>query len=127
MNKYEKAMIRLGLDFTDKELMAMFEDDAKADILEIKKCCEKALNYDKSLDYDGKYKHILINRKYYYRLEKEERKSKNKYDNLKKEKARFLKKCERWLELLRTDGINSKLMVANDIQAILNDVKKELE
>lgn len=44
-------------------------------------------------------------------------------DILKKNNARFLKKCERWLELLKTDGINSKLMVANDIQKII----KELE
>lgn len=31
----------------------------------------------------------------------------------------------RWLDLLETDGINSKSMVANDIQAILKELKKE--
>lgn len=34
-------------------------------------------------------------------------------------------KLERWLELLSTDGINSKSMVANDIQYILKEIKKE--
>lgn len=33
-------------------------------------------------------------------------------------------KLERWLELLRTDGINSKCMVANDIQYMLKEMKK---
>ena len=33
-------------------------------------------------------------------------------------------KLERWLELLKTDGINSKCMVANDIQHILEEMKK---
>ena len=46
-----------------------------------------------------------------------------------KESRRVIKeiptKLERWLELLRTDGINSKTMVANDIQYILKEIKKE--
>ena len=38
----------------------------------------------------------------------------------------FLKEnLERWLELLETDGINSKSIVANDIQYILKEIKKE--
>lgn len=43
---------------------------------------------------------------------------------LKDNNARFIKKCERWLELLKTDGCNSKLMVANDIQAMLEEIEK---
>ena len=38
----------------------------------------------------------------------------------------FIKETlERWLELLSTDGIDSKNMVANDIQYILKEIKKE--
>ena len=33
-------------------------------------------------------------------------------------------KLKRWLELLKTDGCNSKLMVANDIQALLEEIEK---
>lgn len=37
----------------------------------------------------------------------------------------FLKETlSRWLELLETDGIDSKNMVANDIQHILEEIKK---
>ena len=36
----------------------------------------------------------------------------------------MIHKLERWLELLKTDGINSKTMVANDIQHILEEMKK---
>lgn len=32
-------------------------------------------------------------------------------------------KLERWLELLETDGIDSKNMVANDIQRLLEEIK----
>jgi len=34
------------------------------------------------------------------------------------------RKLNRWLELLHTDGINSKCMVANDIQALLEEIEK---
>lgn len=44
-------------------------------------------------------------------------------DMLKEKDEAYKKKLNRWYELLKTDGINSKLMVANDIQALL----KELE
>lgn len=33
-------------------------------------------------------------------------------------------KLERWLELLETDGINSKSMVANDIQQVLKELRR---
>ena len=58
-------------------------------------------------------------------LENEELKKEN--EKLKKENDNFKSQLNRWLELLRTDGINSKLMVANDIQAILNDINKEVK
>lgn len=78
-NKYEQAMIRIGLDFNDKDLMDMFNDEAKQDVNLLKNACKIT---DKIESY-----------------------------------------LNRWYELLKTDGINSKLMVANDIQALL----KELE
>ena len=38
----------------------------------------------------------------------------------------FLKETlSRWLELLETDGIDSKNMVANDIQHILEEIGKD--
>ena len=38
----------------------------------------------------------------------------------------FIKETlERWLDLLSTDGIDSKNMVANDIQHLLKEIKKE--
>lgn len=38
----------------------------------------------------------------------------------------FIKETlERWLELLETDGIDSKNMVANDIQSILKELRNE--
>ncbi len=38
----------------------------------------------------------------------------------------FLKeKLQRWLELLETDGIDSKNMVATDIQKLLEEIKNE--
>ena len=33
-------------------------------------------------------------------------------------------KLERWLELLQTDGCNSKSMVANDIQYLLKEINE---
>lgn len=42
----------------------------------------------------------------------------NNYEKVKR-------KLNRWLELLKTDGCNSKLMVANDIQTILKEIKEE--
>ena len=33
-------------------------------------------------------------------------------------------KLERWLELLESDGINSKNMVATDIQQLLEEIEK---
>ena len=43
---------------------------------------------------------------------------------LKENNARFIKKCERWFVLLETDGIDSKNMVATDIQKLLEEIKK---
>lgn len=45
------------------------------------------------------------------------------FETIEKILNRIESNLNRWYELLKTDGINSKLMVANDIQAVL----KELE
>ena len=45
-------------------------------------------------------------------------------EKLEKQKKLFTSKLERWLELLESDGINSKNMVACDIQHILEEVNK---
>lgn len=44
-------------------------------------------------------------------------------DMLKEKDEAYKKKLNRWYELLKTDGINSKLMVANDIQNIIKEIE----
>ena len=47
------------------------------------------------------------------------------YETIESMFNRFENSLERWLELLETDGIDSKNMVANDIQHILEEIKKD--
>ena len=47
------------------------------------------------------------------------------YDLLEEQEKEIKRTLERWLDLLETDGINSKSMVANDIQAILKEIKND--
>ena len=70
MNKYEKAMIRLGLDFTNDKLMGrtevdemdsecVFNEEAIEDLNLVHQACEKALNYDRLKSKMGKWYELL--------------------------------------------------------------------
>ena len=45
-------------------------------------------------------------------------------DMLKQQNDKFKAKLTRWLDLLQTDGCNSKSMVMNDIQFLLKEIKE---
>lgn len=49
----------------------------------------------------------------------------SKVEEIIEENTNFKTKLERWLELLRIDGCNSKSMVANDIQAVLKEISND--
>ena len=90
------------------------------DIHILERTCKKAKCYDKAINDTGSYKDVIVNRKYLKHLQEDElkyRKKAEKYKNIKN-------KLQRWLELLETDGIDSKSIVANDIQYMLNEVLK---
>ena len=57
-------------------------------------------------------------------MEKYEIRSIEELEEIIKENQKLKSKLSRWLELLETDGIDSKNMVACDIQAILKEVNK---
>lgn len=46
------------------------------------------------------------------------------YDMLEEQEKENKRTLERWLELLETDGIDSKNMVATDIQQLLEEIGK---
>ena len=124
---FEKMVECNQLDYQDEK--------PKCDLIESE--LKKAELFDnvasgKTIIFCGKSVVMMNHKKYIQYLDNtqfEEPYSKNllraENKELKENNARFLKKCERWLELLKTDGINSKSMVANDIQHLLKEMKQD--
>lgn len=75
---------------------------------------EKAKKYDELMN--GTSDKQIVHKTYLEKLRADELKNR-------KAKEKLLSYLEKWEKQLQIDGVNSKLMVRNDIQYLLNDLK----
>jgi len=128
------GMLENFRDMVECNQLDYMDEKPKCDEIEFWLELIESVQKGKTILFAGKGVKIMNAKKYNEYLEREdieEPMSKKmlmaENEELKKENYNFKAQLNRWLELLRTDGINSKLMVANDIQAILNDINKEVK
>ena len=82
---------------------------------------EKVLNENDKVDFFNSVMDHPFNKKQLKMYEEEL----DYFETIEKILNRIESHLKRWYELLKTDGINSKLMVANDIQNILKEIEQD--